>query len=483
MLETIREYAGELLVESGEDRSVRAAHAAHFRALAERAFPHLRGADQLIWLDRLDAEHANLRAALRWAEEYEPITVAALAESLWVFWWLRGHLTEGRDWTRQALAIDGVDPATRSKVLLGGGMLAHEQGDPLAAEAHYRESLTLARPAGQLTVAGAALGNLGTLAMERGDLAAAEAFHEESLAVEREVGHRQGVAMTLGNLGVLAWERGDLPRATDLWEECLGLFRELGDQDSVALSLINLGEVAGARGDPAAAERYYEEALATMRELGNRHGVTIALCNLADVVRERGDTQRAATLLYECIDLVRELGGAQRLAAYLEAVARLGLATLPNDSVRLYGAATALREANAMATSRSEAEYRERDLTALRRWLGPVAFDVAWAAGRALPPDEAIAVALNVTAIPARTIPPAVSDPAPADRPATRYGLKRRELEVLRLLVEGKTDQEIADALVLRRGTVSNYVMAIIAKLAVPSRTAAATKAVRDGLV
>jgi hypothetical protein len=131
MLETVHEFAREKLQESKEAEEIKRVHAQYFLTLAEQAFPELRGPDQLEWLERLEAEHDNMRAALSWALEHKQVELALrLGSALWWFWWMRGHNSEGRRWLEQALAMDGRgSPEVRAIALAGAGALASEQGD------------------------------------------------------------------------------------------------------------------------------------------------------------------------------------------------------------------------------------------------------------------------------------------------------------------------------------------------------------------
>ncbi|HEU5423302.1 MAG TPA: tetratricopeptide repeat protein, partial [Nitrolancea sp.] len=251
MLETIREYGWERLAEAGELERMRRAHAAYFLALAEEAEPELKGPRQGTWLQRLETDHDNLRAALDWSTaSQEPELGLRLAAALSRVWSIHGHLTEGREWLERALATRGAAaPATRARALNGAGFLTHMQGDYPQAVALYEEALTL----------------------------------------ERELGDKGGMATSLNNLGIVALEQGDYPRATALYEEALTLQRALGNKDSAANSLNNLGNVACEQGDYSRATALYEEALALDRALGNQRGIARSLNNLGSVAKQQGD--------------------------------------------------------------------------------------------------------------------------------------------------------------------------------------------------
>ncbi len=199
MLETIREYAAERLADSGEEEAVRRSHATYFLALAEALRPRIEGPDGQAVLDRLEADHANLRAALGWAIERSETTRALrLAGALWKFWFVHGHLGEGREWLERALAAGGDQPSDlRSEVLYGAGCFAREQGDFVRARAYGEECLSCAQAGGDTIRTAMALFLLGTLSTIEGDLDRTQERFEASLAQFREAQHDHGIAMML----------------------------------------------------------------------------------------------------------------------------------------------------------------------------------------------------------------------------------------------------------------------------------------------
>jgi tetratricopeptide (TPR) repeat protein len=210
MLETIREYGLEQLEACGEAAEIRRRHAAHYLALAEAAEPELTGPRQAAWLDRLEAEHDNLRAALRWAvEQGEAELGLRLGGALWRFWYVRGYLTEGRERLAELLAAAGApgQTAARARALRGLGIVAEAQGDYAVARRHYEEALALMRELGDRRGIALSLNNLGDVARDRGDYAAARALHEESLAIGRELGDR-AIAWILESFAMLALREG-----------------------------------------------------------------------------------------------------------------------------------------------------------------------------------------------------------------------------------------------------------------------------------
>ncbi len=232
MLEMVREFGLERLAASGEEAAVRAAHAAHFLALAERAVLEPHGDTAIYpWLPVLDDEHPNLRAALGWlAGADDAGAFLRLATRLSQFWYLRGHFSEGRRWLEEAVArAGGAPPALRAAALYGAGRLAHYQGDDARAVPLLEEALGLARCVDGSWLTPTALLLLGVVAEDRGQYARAEPPLQEALALYREGGHAGLASLTLGHLGIVAYGRGDLVRADQTLEEALALARTSGD--------------------------------------------------------------------------------------------------------------------------------------------------------------------------------------------------------------------------------------------------------------
>jgi len=319
MLETIREYALERLSAGEGVEPMRRRHAGHYVALAEKAEPELTGAQQREWLDCLEAEHDNLRAALSWALEQSAAEAAArLASSLWRFWYVRGYLSEGRRWLEQALTTGSALPAPlRAKALNGAGALAWAQGDYTSATALLKESLDAYRSLGDRRGTAGALNGLGVVAMAQGEYARAEAYYEESLALQREIGDRRGIAGALNNLGQIALTHYDYARAVSLYEESLELGRAIGERNVIALALLNWGRVAQVRGDYARSRALLEESLALQRELNDRRGTGLSLANLGTLALHERDFDRAASLYRESLALQREMGDRWGAAASL----------------------------------------------------------------------------------------------------------------------------------------------------------------------
>jgi predicted ATPase/class 3 adenylate cyclase len=310
MLETIREYALEQLTTSGEAEAVRRQHAAYYLALAERDEARLLGPEQLRWLDELEAEHDNFRAALGWYR-VAPDGAAdglRLAGTLWEFWYLRGYNSEGRDWLEGALARGEGPPAARVKAMNGAGLILWFQGNHQRAQALLEESLTTARALGDKQAVAFSLTLVGQILQFGEEIEQGTAMQDESVALYREIGDAWGIAFALVSRGQTALIRGEHAHAAALGEESLALFRYVGDAWGSGASVDLLGAVAHMQGDYPRAFARYEEALELHRRLGHKLGVARALVNQGMAARYQGEYARATPLLESALAQVRELG-------------------------------------------------------------------------------------------------------------------------------------------------------------------------------
>ncbi len=321
MFETIREFALENLTGSEESGSMLRNHANFFLTLAEEGQRELTGPRQAAWLDRLEREHDNLRATLRWSVQGEEGELGLrLGAALWRFWHVRGYLSEGRDWLAKLSAAKSASPAARAKALIGAGALAREQGDLASATAFLEESLTIRRELDDKKGIAGCLNNLGNVATDQSDYVGARALFEESLTIRREIGDRQGIADSLNNVGYVAQQQGDFTKARESYAESLMIRRELGDKLSVAQTLNNLGMVVQQQGEYHSAQEFFEESLTVCTELGNKVGVGQALNNLGIVARQKGDYEKARMLYKESLAMRRELGDKLGIAQSLNSL-------------------------------------------------------------------------------------------------------------------------------------------------------------------
>jgi predicted ATPase/class 3 adenylate cyclase len=310
LLETLRQYGRERLEEAGMMDVMRRRHFACFLALASEAERKIRGSDQARWMEVLEREHDNLRAALSGltAEPAEAEQGLKMAVALWWFWHVRGFFTEGRAFLADRLAASSTRGNDRAKALHGAAVLARNQGELSTARALSAQSLEIKREIGDRQGIAHSLNFLATLAQAQGDFAEAQPYYEQSLQIETELNSRQGITASLIGLATIAVERGEYARAERLYQECLEIKRELGDGRGVAASLAGLATVALCGGDTVRSRALQEESLTIRRELGDVRGIASSLEQLAVVLRIQGELQSAAQSIGECLTLRLELG-------------------------------------------------------------------------------------------------------------------------------------------------------------------------------
>ena len=310
MLETIRDYGLEQLAASGEERLAREAHADEFRSLAASAYRELwSGRNERVWLNWLESEHDNMRAALEQMLASGSPELLGFAADLAQFWWLRGHFREARTWLERALAVDKAAlTGARAQALRWLGKIVATQGEARRGLALMGEGLDLARALGDREQEAASLGLIGTFHFESGDIDRAETHFLHSLDLYRQLGFQTGVALRWWGLSSVAEARGDLPQVESLATEALRIFRELEDATGAALCLHQLGRAAKLRGDLDRAKTSLEEALALFEDLGNPEGVAEVADVLGDVARERGDLEKAGVLFARSQAICEEIG-------------------------------------------------------------------------------------------------------------------------------------------------------------------------------
>ena len=399
LLETVRQYARDRLLESGESQAVHSRHRNHFLKFAVDAEPELKGTNQGQWFSVLDDEHENLRAALVWSiDEVEETQLLRLCAALWWYWFMRGLLSEGRAWCERALeAVGASEPtALRADVLAAAGILATYRGDFAAASLQLEECLAIRKETGDAPGVAACLGSIAHVAGKRGESAIARGLYEQSLAVRREIGDRRGTAGSLGNLGIMALAEGDHAAAQRYMEECLAIMRDLGDQWGISTALNNLGTLYRDLGDASAALACYEESLAIEREIGDRHGISVSLSNLGVLTASLGRPAAARTYLEESLGIKQVIGDLRSLSYSLEAFASLAVA---EGDVRkapaLWASAESVREKIGAPLPPREREQIDLEVAAVRQILGDEPFSAAWAKGRGMTLDQAIELALD----------------------------------------------------------------------------------------
>lgn len=399
MLESVREYAGELLTAAGEREPTAGAHLMHYADLALLAEPEIRGPAQASWIRRLRGEYDNLRAALEWAVAAGlPEAGLRLAGALSLFWEHGGHSRECLSWLERLLAEDGpVDPVIRAQALSAAGFNAWQLGLYERSIAHHRASLAIARRLGDPSRVADALRGIGQAVGQQGDHAGAIRLLEEAVALLRESDDRSLLARALGNLGVFVARQGDVRRATELYEQALGNHWRVGEMWGAAMCLVNLGSRAMVEGNLVLAQSRLLEAVAIADRLDAPYQHGAALAHLADLAHRRGDVAGAEARAREGLLLFARLGDVAGVAHCVRSTAWAARAR--GDLVRaarLYGAAQALCPI-ATAPDRDERESHERSCAAIRERLGGEAFAAACEAGGHRSLDEVVAEALDRT--------------------------------------------------------------------------------------
>ncbi len=324
LLETVRQYGRDRLLESGEAVATRWRHLDWFLVMAEE-FAAAQPKDLEQWLDRLEREHDNLRAALGWAREADPEQSLRLAAAVGRFWDNRGYVREGLEWLEDALSRNAVLTIARARALWWASQLAGLYRDFRRVAAIGEEYLALARSLGTKLHEARALNVMGDAAIFQGYAGRAAAYFEESLALYRELGTQESIAGTLRDLGEVAFAEGDHPRAIALLQESLERYREMQHRGGAAYALSWLGMVAELQGQYQRARVLREESLTLYREIGARHRTVMNLVGLARVARAQGDYDRATTLAEEGLSLARDFGSRFHVAQGLVELARVAL--------------------------------------------------------------------------------------------------------------------------------------------------------------
>lgn len=443
LLETVRQYARNRLVESGEMVEVRARHRDWYLALAER---NIGAGHEPVWhppevLERLERDHENLRAALDWSatDEAGGEPGLRLAGALAPFWHNRGYYAEGRRWLEGALArTHEAPPAAQARALGGASLLAWRQAD-------YE-------PAWQLAQRLAELG--------------------------RKLADKATTAHGLTLLGLITGRRdADFPRATAFFEEALALARELGDRKQIGYILANLGAMTRHQGDYDRAAGFAEESLIEVRAVSNPGGVGYVLRLLGHIRLAQGDLERAATLYAESVrsDGVPSFVVIECLEGFAGVAAGRGQ---HQRAARLFGAADAVREAIGFPRFSTDRDHYDRAVTVVRAALGDAAFGSAVAQGRTMRLNEAVEDALAGPGMERRERSRVDAEPAPANQGP----LTVREREVAALIARGLTNREIATKLVISERTADAHVRHILDKLGFGTRAQIAAWAVEHGL-
>lgn len=532
MLETIRAFSLEVLTSSDEEVAARTAHAGYFLDFAasldlavRSARPAERGEALAAFHERLEAERGNLHAALDWLYRQRRIDDAiALAVTIWPFHGSRGHDLVARATLENLIAQPelGVTNLERGHALLAIGNFARSQGEIRRSEEACRGALAVYCGLGDERHAARALFSLGWVTMDAGRLDEALGHYRESLDLASAAGDMDAVADAHDLMGLQFLERNAYDDAMTHFQAALEACRATGERARLGNVLSHLGLLMMRLDEPDRAEQYLSEAVVIAREVGDRHLLPTALIHHADLLRRRGEIEAVDSQLLEALAITRETGYVHGGAFALTALASQALSCgrldealrLLRESVMMFQrvglhfaaqyssafcfdvyACFAMRAGESVTAARflgmSDGIFARNGIP---RPIGPVIFidhhliasirsalrdphvAVAWLEGHALDEDAIVAESLAFDLHADFEFTSAVESELEA------HGLSGRELEVLRLLAEGLTNQEIADTLFISRRTAASHVDHILEKLDVRSRTAAVAYAIRNGL-
>jgi predicted ATPase/transcriptional regulator with XRE-family HTH domain len=394
--ETIREFALERLDSRGEAGQIRQRYAEYYLALAETANRHLTGREQETWLDRLEAEHNNLRAVIEYhLHNDEAAAALRMVAALWRFWHVHSHQTEGGRWIALSLALGGPhDPRHRAQVLNGAGWIATDQSDQTHAMACFTESLALYRAIGDQRGIAEALHGVGGQVQTTGNDARAVALFSESLELYRQLGDREGIAWSMDHLGYAALYLDDPDRALELFEQSSEIFRELEHTWGSAISLHHQGLTFLARHDHQQAEQRLREGLERFEELGNSWGIAQSFYHLGHVALCAGEADKAQSYLLRSLALDQteedRTGVIRSLAGLANAAVAQGRFS---RAACLFGAVETFAITNPIRQTPPELTIYTRDITIVRSRLGEPAMAAAWRSGCAMTLLEAASFA------------------------------------------------------------------------------------------
>jgi tetratricopeptide (TPR) repeat protein len=415
--ELVRQYAARQLETTGEIEEVQGRHIDFFTGFAEKCTEHFGGPLMATWLERMEQDNDNLRAALDYTISLQVSHMALrLGAMLWRFWEYRGHVEEGRHWLNRILGLPGITEEyafQRAQVLNAAGALARIQGDFAQAHRLYGESLALRRKSRDEKGIAAALNSLGLLSMHEGKYDQAATYLHESMELCRTLGIKTEIVRRINNLGVVAMYQEDYEQARLLHEEALRLYQELNDRHGVASSLGNLGDVLRYQGEYDRAMQALEESLSLLHEIGDVHGLVITLASIARVHLAKGSVDQALATFHASLMQNQQVGDKTEIANSLEGIAEaLGAparrSPLSEEDIQLavWLLAAADRLRATVGAPRSAAERAEHDrITAqLQSQLPESDFLMKWKCGAEMTTEQAVEFALlHVSQISAAT--------------------------------------------------------------------------------
>lgn len=452
MLETIREYAGELLAASGEETAIRRRHADYYVALAEQAEWSMLGREQQRWFGRLDAERENHRAAIEWAlAQGDGLVAARIGAAIWRFWWVRGGIQEGLGWLRAGL---------------------------LAVEARSTED------EGFALLHAYTLTGLGHMSLTLGHYALAEGYHHEALVIYRRLNHGFGIGRGLYNLGLVAEYQGQTAQADAYYQACYAHNLDQPFTYGVGLVLRGLSATALACDDRERAYALAQQGATVMRDANERHFLVPCLLQLGLAALALERAAEAENHVYEAITILRGIQGQTWLADALLVLGCVSANANPRRAARAFGAGERLLFREGVRLAPKTYAQIVPYVRAVRSQLGAAAFAAAWHEGEHLSYEAALSLADGHNSdLEHQAVVSVLPSPVLSPQPGGPDDLSARELEILALLAAGLTNKEIAERLMMSVHTVHSHVKAIFGKLGVTTRAAATRAALVRGLV
>jgi predicted ATPase/DNA-binding CsgD family transcriptional regulator len=475
-LEPIRQYAHEKLVESGEELSLRERHLSYFHDWTQTTETKLYTAEQLTQLANLDRDLDNIRAALQWGLNTQPLMTLHMVATLTLFWNIRGYTTEGRRWAEQALKQTEKDLTpevlgARARALSTVAFLTMTQGDYPSASDLLAHAIPMLRTQNDELGLARALFVQSTVLSFLEQSSRVRTAAEESLEIGVKVKDAFILSYGLGIMAGAMFRVGEATIAQRFREQALANSRRFGSPLALALLLGGAGMGAFSQGNLKVARQNTEESLALFRQIGDKHRIYMAASGLADILRQTGDVREAEKLYVEAIHGWRDYGQQGGMARCIECLAFIAIAEKRDrQAARWLGAAEAIREESHTKMIPSEQEEYQPEMIILRDRMNPNDFTSTWSEGRALTLQQIIAELEQLPIVPQ----------AKAHSPNE---LTSRELDVLRLLVQGLSDVQIAEKLVVSRRTVTTHLTTIYSKLGVNSRSAAIHHALDQKLI
>lgn len=460
MLSTIREFASERLAESGEETATRERHLEWLLAMARDAETGMIGPHQVTWLDRLDTETPNIRAALTWAIDHAPERGLELASTIWRFWATRGLLSEGHAWLSRFLQATTAAPdPLRAKAFHSLGNLCIDLGRFDDATDAYTQALALWERLGHVQGTANTLNGMGLVDWYRGDHASAQVRHRRSLELRQQIGDRFGQSLSLNNLANAIKDAGDADAARPYHEQALALRVELGDRAGVGYSYLNLGDLERRVGHIDTAREMFGKSLDAFRDIDDRIGLGYALQGLGMTDLLSGRHAQARGHFEEALAIRMALGDRRGIVECIGGIAAvLSSHGHHADAVTLFAAAGTLRVQIGTPIPEPDRVVFDPLVAASRRALSPAELASLWTSGEAMPLAEAAAFAREASAR------------FGVEKVAAPGGLSEREIEVVRLVAVGMTNAEVAERLFLSRRTVDAHLRRIYDKLDLGSR-------------